>query len=752
MAKSTKPKYAEARARNYTVAELKKLNWDVKHPNSGGNILEEQEAKHFDPRFDELLGKDRPDFLIYAGGFPVAVIECKNEKTKIEVAINEAQDYAEALSVSHFDVKIAIGVAGNDEDGVTVRNYYRDAKGNWTEIQGNSYPLTQLLTLDQLNQVLLNKKPTIDLQIPTEAEFYEVAEEINNIMHEAKVNKSDRAVYLASIILAMQEGDIDTRPNVILEQINANVESALRKKSKSSLKPIFSISGNKQKLRKQLPLIFHNLDRLNIRALMNSGADILGKFYETFLRYGNDAKELGIVFTPRHITNLMAELIDVGATDTVYDPSCGTGGFLIAAFTRMINQVGNNKRALDKIKLEKLIGTDVDSKISALAVANMIFRGDGRSNIFDDSCFTFNKFKKPFATKTLMNPPFAQTETENMFLEHCFSVLKPGGLSASIFTYAVLAEKNGKEWRADLLKNHQVLAVITVPDELFYPTSATTVIFICRPNIPHTGKVWFCRINNDGYKIKRKKRVETTGSQIDKVKTHYLTKQSERGFSIYTTLKKNDPLVELVPEAYIEPIDYDKSYINEKTEQLLREFTSFVLKYETDIKGLENKREVILNAHIFDKSLQKGNVYLKDLFDINYGENSVKGNLEAGSTISISSQGVDNGCCGLFDLPITINELVITVPRTGSIGYSFVQEYPCNVDDNCMVMTLRQGIKLSVEEFYYVAAVIREEKWRYKYGRQITPYRLGEHLIDFSILDFKRVNTFRKRMNDKISL
>lgn len=252
MAKSTKPKYAEARARNYTVAELKKLGWDIKHPNSGGNILEEQEAKHFDPRFDELLGKDRPDFLIYAAGFPVAVIECKNEKTKIEVAIDEAKDYAEALSVNHFDVRIAIGVAGNEEDGVTVRNYYRDANGNWTEIQGNSYPLTQLLTLDQLNQVLLNKKPTIDLQIPTEAEFYEVAEEINKIMHEAKVNKSDRAVYLASIILAMQEGDIDTRPNVILEQINANVEAALRKKSKSSLKPIFSITGNKQKLRKQL--------------------------------------------------------------------------------------------------------------------------------------------------------------------------------------------------------------------------------------------------------------------------------------------------------------------------------------------------------------------------------------------------------------------------------------------------------------------------------------------------------------------
>ena len=63
----------------------------------------------------------------------------------------------EALSVNHFDVRIAIGVAGNRKDGVTVRNYYRDANGNWTEIQGNSYPLTQLLTLTNLIKYFLIK-------------------------------------------------------------------------------------------------------------------------------------------------------------------------------------------------------------------------------------------------------------------------------------------------------------------------------------------------------------------------------------------------------------------------------------------------------------------------------------------------------------------------------------------------------------------------------------------------------------------
>jgi type I restriction enzyme M protein len=229
---------AESRARAYTSSELKRLGWNTKHPNSGGNILEEQEAKNYDERFNELLGKDRPDFLIYKDGLPIGIIECKNEKSKIESAIDQGIGYSDKLSKKYFNVRIAIGVSGNEEDGVVVRSLYKLDGGDWEKIKGNGYPLTQLLSEKQLEQVLLNKKPSIDLEIPTESDFYEVAEKINKIMHEAKVNKSDRAVYLASIILAMQEGDVDTRPNVILEQINANVESALRKKNKSSLKHI----------------------------------------------------------------------------------------------------------------------------------------------------------------------------------------------------------------------------------------------------------------------------------------------------------------------------------------------------------------------------------------------------------------------------------------------------------------------------------------------------------------------------------
>ena len=586
-------RYAESRARQYTVKELKELGWDVKHPDKNGNILEEQEAKHYDERFDELLGKDRPDFLIYLENSPVCVIECKNDKEKIQEAIDDSKYYADKLSQKYFSVKIAIGIAGNEESGVTVRCLYKE-KNIWLEIKGNNYPLTQFLNQTQLQQVLLNKKPSIDLDIPTEEQFYKVAEKINKIMHEAKVNKSDRAVYLASIIIALKEGDIDTKPSVILGQINANVESSLIKYHKEDLLNIFKMTGKSDLLKKQLPLIFHNLDRLNIRALMNTGADILGKFYETFLRYGNDAKELGIVFTPRHIAKFMADLIDINSTDIVFDPACGTGGFLITAFTMMKEQVRNNTKALNKIKLEQIIGIDYEDsgKIPALAVANMIFRGDGKSNIFNENCFTFNKFKKQFATKVLMNPPYAQTETENMFIDNAMEYLKPGGLFAGIFTYAVLAEKSSAKWRKDFLSKHTILAVFTMPPDLFYPTSANACIMIAKAHISHSGKIFYARVENDGYKISRKKRVEKPGSQLPKVFELYKIKElrpkelSNPGFTEYCDLDSADDLCELVPEAYLEQPNYSKDEISKVATDLIREYGAFNIKFQDKLKLL----------------------------------------------------------------------------------------------------------------------------------------------------------------------
>jgi len=74
----------------------------------------------------------------------------------------------------------------------------------------------------------------------------------------------------------------------------------------------------------------------------NSPEDVLGRFYGEFIKYsGGDGQTLGIVLTPKHITELFVKLAEIKPSDKVLDPCCGTGGFLIAAMHEMLSSVSN---------------------------------------------------------------------------------------------------------------------------------------------------------------------------------------------------------------------------------------------------------------------------------------------------------------------------------------------------------------------------------------------------------------------------
>lgn len=120
---------------------------------------------------------------------------------------------------------------------------------------------------------------------------------------------------------------------------------------------------------------------------------------------------------------------------------------------------------------------------------------------------------------------------------------------------------------------------------------------------------------------------------------------------------------------------------------------------------------------------------LDNYFLIEYGDHSLnsKWNLDKGETLVISSQSTNNGCYGFYDVPITHDTYVISVPRTGSIGYAFVQNHSCSIDDNCLVLTPRD--RYSLEYLFYISYMIRKDKWRFRYGRQITPSRLGKMMV-----------------------
>ncbi len=116
---------------------------------------------------------------------------------------------------------------------------------------------------------------------------------------------------------------------------------------------------------------------------------------------------------------------------------------------------------------------------------------------------------------------------------------------------------------------------------------------------------------------------------------------------------------------------------------------------------------------------------IRDAFTIHYGQKELhsKEHLAPGRTLIISSSGADNGCYGFFDFQEVIQPPFVTVPSTGSIGEACVQEFPCGVTDDCLLVISKP--RTPGEALYIAAAVLRHERWRFDYGRKMTPARVG---------------------------
>src|SRR5205085_6487120 len=104
--------------------------------------------------------------------------------------------------------------------------------------------------------------------------------------------------------------------------------------------------------------------------------DVVGQFYGEFLKYTGGDKALGIVLTPRHITELFARLANVQKNSKVLDICAGTGGFLISAMHQMMKAALTDADR-NKIKQHGLVGVEQQPNMFALAASNMILRGDG---------------------------------------------------------------------------------------------------------------------------------------------------------------------------------------------------------------------------------------------------------------------------------------------------------------------------------------------------------------------------------------
>ena len=217
--------------------------------------------------------------------------------------------------------------------------------------------------------------------------------------------------------------------------------------------------------------------------------DVVGQFYGEFLKYtGGDKKALGIVLTPRHITELFALLANVNKDSRVLDICAGTGGFLISAMHQMFKTAATDSEKV-AIKQNGLIGIEQLPNMFALAASNMILRGDGKANLHQSSCFdeaVTAAVKRHRCNVGLLNPPYSQGDDdlhELYFITHMLDCLSKGAIGIAVvpMSCAIAPHKA----RGELMKHHTLEAVMLLPDEIFYPVGTIPCIMVFTAKIPH---------------------------------------------------------------------------------------------------------------------------------------------------------------------------------------------------------------------------------------------------------------------------
>lgn len=278
----------------------------------------------------------------------------------------------------------------------------------------------------------------------------------------------------------------------------------------------------------------------NVIPLFNrqTSYDILGKFYEEFLRYAGIANvKKGIVLTPNHITKLFTKLIDLKTNDKIFDACCGTGAFLISGMESIINTIENstlpNKTTkIKEVKSKQLLGFEKSPTMYSLAISNMLFRGDGKSKIynvdfFSDEALKILKRQKP--TIGFINPPYGgkdnkvnPTKKEIQFLEVMLdNVSRYGVIIAPLSTYF-----KEPDTRNRILAKHTLKCVINMPNELFSPNASThTAIALFETHKPHSNqKVAMYNLEDDGYVLSKNKGRTDVYNKWDKIEKDILLK------------------------------------------------------------------------------------------------------------------------------------------------------------------------------------------------------------------------------------
>ncbi len=366
--------------------------------------------------------------------------------------------------------------------------------------------------------------------------------------------------------------------------------------------------------------------------------DTKGDLYEYMLGKIATAGQNGQFRTPRHIIQLMVEMIAPTPTDVICDPACGTAGFLIAAGEHLRHynpEMLRDEKPRSHFHHEMFHGFDFDNTMLRIGSMNMLLHGVENPDIrYRDSLAQDHAGEAERYSLVLANPPFAGSldyentakdlqaivktkKTELLFLALFIRLLKAGGRAAVIVPDGVLfgSSKAHTTLRKILVDNQKLDAVISLPSGVFRPYAgvSTAILLFTKTNSGGTDHVWFYDVNADGLSLDDRRTALLPGDKLgavpatalnadDHVKNNLPDVLARWAARDGTELKRAHtdqsfcvPRADIVAQGYDLSINRYKEVIHEEVEHRPPlEILADLSKLEAEIQdGIEQLEEVL---------------------------------------------------------------------------------------------------------------------------------------------------------------
>lgn len=495
-------------------------------------------------------------------------------------AVNGAFHYARHIALNtNFHKVFALGISG-DEKHHRITPLFVNERGDLWELDD----VETLISFSEQNIVEYYLRRVLKEATPNEKQTADILRDARQLHEDLRnygnIQDQQKPLIVSGILLALREVkennfSIDSltgdRVNTDGNKIYAAIESNLKRANvtpdtkRDKLLSQFSVIRDTAKINevdpvlKKTPLRYY-VEFLNKSVFQNiqyihSAEDWIGLFYGEFMSYsGGDGQSLGIVLTPKHITTLFCDLLDLKPTDRVLDPCCGTGGFLIAAMHDMLRQSADEQQRRS-IRRDQLFGIELQSYMFTIATTNMILRGDGKSNLHNLDFLKQNpsQLQQKQCSVGMMNPPYSQGGKSNpnlyeiSFTEHLLNCMVEGGRVAVIVPQSSFTGKTKEEqtFKVSILKHHTLEGVITLNKNTFYGVGTNPCIAVFTAGIPHDKNhiCQFINFEDDGYEVSKHIGLVETASAKDK-RQHLLDvwrgADAPSKFCVRTTIEPED--------------------------------------------------------------------------------------------------------------------------------------------------------------------------------------------------------------------